>query len=137
MLLRQGFDPVPESLAGIPRRTDHQPGLRSRSYAPGRRVLAPQPLRRSRDSLAALHVAGLYSFRALRNHGKGVSKKRTTGAGQRTLQRAIAMDPNSYTAHHFLGQLYREMGRTDAAEREMKTAAQIQQLQAQNTGRNR
>ncbi len=103
MLLRQGFDPVaesearkalslspllrvqgrlPESLAGIPRRTDHQPGLRSRSYAPGRRVLAPQPLRRSRDSLAALHVAGLYSFRALRNHGKGVSKKGTTGAGR-------------------------------------------------------
>ena len=56
---------------------------------------------------------------------------------ERTLQRAIAMDPNSYTAHHFLGQLYREMGRTDAAEREMKTAAQIQQLQAQNAGRNR
>ena len=71
-----------ESLAGIPRRTGRQPGLRSRSYTPGRRVLAPQPLRRSRDSLAALHVAGLYRFRALRDHGKGVSQKGTTGAGR-------------------------------------------------------
>jgi len=69
--------------------------------------------------------------------GKVLVRKGQLALAERTLQRAIAMDPNSYTAHHFLGQLYREMGRTDAAEREMKTAAQIQQLQAQNTGRNR
>jgi Tfp pilus assembly protein PilF len=47
------------------------------------------------------------------------------------------MDPNSYTAHYFLGQLYRQMGRAEAAERELKTAARIQQQQATTMGRNR
>src|SRR2546429_4674010 len=30
---------------------------------------------------------------------------------ERTLQRAIAMDSGSYTAHYFLGQLYRQLGK--------------------------
>jgi hypothetical protein len=45
------------------------------------------------------------------------------------------MDSDNYTAHYFLGQLYRELGKTAAAERELKTAAHIQQLQAQNAPR--
>ncbi len=67
--------------------------------------------------------------------GKVLVKKRQFALAERALQRAIAIDPNSYTAHYFLGQVYREMGRPDAAEREMKIAAQIQQRQTQNPPR--
>jgi len=51
---------------------------------------------------------------------------------EQALQRAIAVDSGSYTAHYLLGQLYRKIGKADAGEREMKIAAQIQQLQGQN-----
>ncbi len=64
--------------------------------------------------------------------GKVLVKKGQLALAERALQRSIALDPGSYTAHYFLGQLYRQMGRADAAERELKAAAQIQQLQPTN-----
>jgi len=42
------------------------------------------------------------------------------------LQRALAMDPNNPIPHHLLGQAYRELGRTEEAERELKLSEQLQ-----------
>jgi Flp pilus assembly protein TadD len=36
------------------------------------------------------------------------------------------MDPNNPIPHHLLGQAYRELGRTEEAERELKLAEQLQ-----------
>ncbi len=47
----------------------------------------------------------------------------------RALQRALAMDPNNPVAHHLLGQAYRELGRNEDAERELKAGGQLQQRQ--------
>src|SRR5215468_4710560 len=54
---------------------------------------------------------------------------------ERTLLRALALDPNSYTAHFLLGQAYRQLGKTEIADREFKLAAQIQQAQTRNLPR--
>jgi len=42
------------------------------------------------------------------------------------LQRALAMDPNNPIPHHLLGLAYRELGRTEDAERELKLSEQLQ-----------
>jgi Flp pilus assembly protein TadD len=42
------------------------------------------------------------------------------------LHKAISMDPNNAMPHHLLGQAYRELGRTEDAERELKQAEQLQ-----------
>jgi Flp pilus assembly protein TadD len=39
------------------------------------------------------------------------------------------MDPNNPIPHHLLGQAYRELGRTEEAERELKLAGQLQDQQ--------
>jgi Flp pilus assembly protein TadD len=39
------------------------------------------------------------------------------------------MDPNNPISHHLLGQSYRDLGKTDDAERELKLAEQLQQKQ--------
>jgi Flp pilus assembly protein TadD len=44
----------------------------------------------------------------------------------RALQRAINMDPNNSISHHLLGQAYRDLGRSEDAERELKLAEQLQ-----------
>jgi Flp pilus assembly protein TadD len=44
----------------------------------------------------------------------------------RTLQRALAMDPNNPVPHHLLGQAYRDLGKSEEAERELKAAAQLE-----------
>jgi Flp pilus assembly protein TadD len=44
----------------------------------------------------------------------------------RALQRALAMGPNNPIPHHLLGQAYRELGRTEEAERELKLSEQLQ-----------
>jgi tetratricopeptide (TPR) repeat protein len=62
--------------------------------------------------------------------GKVLLKKKQFAMAERLLQQAIRLDSGSYIAHHFLGQLYRETGRTDAFAREMRAAAEIQQRQA-------
>lgn len=54
---------------------------------------------------------------------------------ERTLLRALALNPNSYTAHFLLGQAYRQLGKTEIADREFKLAAQIQQAQTKNLPR--
>jgi len=44
----------------------------------------------------------------------------------RSLERAISMDPNNNIPHHLLGQAYRDLGRTEDADRELKLAEQLQ-----------
>ena len=36
------------------------------------------------------------------------------------------MDPNNAITHHLLGQAYRDLGKKDDAERELKLAEQLQ-----------
>ena len=45
----------------------------------------------------------------------------------RALQHALGMDPNNSVTHHLLGQAYRDMGRNEDAERELKIAEQLQE----------
>jgi Flp pilus assembly protein TadD len=42
------------------------------------------------------------------------------------LQRALAMDPNNPITHHLLGQAYRDLGKREDAERELKEAERLQ-----------
>jgi len=42
------------------------------------------------------------------------------------LQRAVSMDPNNNIPHHLLGQAYRDLGRTEDSQRELKLAEQLQ-----------
>ena len=58
--------------------------------------------------------------------GKVLEKKGEPALAVRSLQRAIAMDPNNSISHHLLGQAYRDLGRADDAERELKLAEQLQ-----------
>jgi Flp pilus assembly protein TadD len=39
------------------------------------------------------------------------------------------MDPNNPVPHHLLGQAYRDLGRSEDAERELKTAGQLESRQ--------
>ena len=61
--------------------------------------------------------------------GKVLEKKGEPMLAVRALQRAAAMDPNNPITHHLLGQTYRDLGKTDDAERELKLAEQLQQKQ--------
>jgi len=58
--------------------------------------------------------------------GKVLEKKGEAALALRSLQRAAAMDPNNLITHHLLGQTYRDVGRQDEAERELKIASQLQ-----------
>jgi len=58
--------------------------------------------------------------------GKVLEKKGEPLLAARALQRAIAMDPNNSIPHHLLGLAYRELGRADDAERELKLSEQLQ-----------
>jgi tetratricopeptide (TPR) repeat protein len=58
--------------------------------------------------------------------GKVLEKKGEPALAVRSLQRAIAMDPNNSIPHHLLGQAYRDLRRTEDAERELKLAEQLQ-----------
>jgi Flp pilus assembly protein TadD len=40
------------------------------------------------------------------------------------------MDPNNPIPHHLLGQAYRDLGRSEDAERELKLAAQLEERQS-------
>jgi Flp pilus assembly protein TadD len=61
--------------------------------------------------------------------GKVLEKKGEFDLAVRALQRAAAMDPNNPTTHHLLGQAYRDMGKKDEAESELKLAEQLQTRQ--------
>jgi len=58
--------------------------------------------------------------------GKVLEKKGETELAVRALERAISMDPNNAMPHQLLGQAYRQLGRGDDAERELKHAEQLQ-----------
>jgi tetratricopeptide (TPR) repeat protein len=61
--------------------------------------------------------------------GKVLEKKGEFELAVRALQRAAAMDPNNSITHHLLGQAYRDMGRKDEAESELKLAEQLRTRQ--------
>jgi tetratricopeptide (TPR) repeat protein len=57
--------------------------------------------------------------------GKVLDKKGEFELAVRALQRAATMDPNNAMTHHLLGQTYRDMGRKEEAENELKIAEQL------------
>ena len=62
--------------------------------------------------------------------GKVLEKKGEALLAVRALQRAINMDPNNSISHHLLDQAYRDLGRSEDAERELKLAGQLQSRDA-------
>lgn len=61
--------------------------------------------------------------------GKVLQKKGEPVLAVGYLQRAAAMDPNNPMTHQLLGQAYRDVGKTDDAERELKAAEQLRNKQ--------
>jgi tetratricopeptide (TPR) repeat protein len=61
--------------------------------------------------------------------GKVLEKKGEPMLALRTLQRAANMDPNNPMTHQLLGQAYRDIGKSDDAERELKLAEQLRNQQ--------
>jgi Flp pilus assembly protein TadD len=57
--------------------------------------------------------------------GKVLEKKGEPELAVRSLRHAVAMDPNNPITHHLLGQAYRDLGNSEEAERELKTAQQL------------
>jgi len=57
--------------------------------------------------------------------GKVLEKKGEFDLAVRALQRAATMDPNNAMTHHLLGQTYRDMGRKEEAENELKIAEEL------------
>jgi tetratricopeptide (TPR) repeat protein len=64
--------------------------------------------------------------------GKVLEKKGEFGLAVRALERAVTMDPNNSITHHLLGQAYRDLGRNEDAEKELKLAEQLQQRESSN-----
>lgn len=58
--------------------------------------------------------------------GKILEKKGEFDLAVRALRRAATMDPNNPTTHQLLGQAYRDMGKKEEAESELKIAEQLQ-----------
>ncbi|MGB7846810.1 MAG: tetratricopeptide repeat protein [Candidatus Acidiferrum sp.] len=61
--------------------------------------------------------------------GKVLAKKGETELAIRALQRALAMDPNNPIPHHLLGMAYRDLGKAQEAEQELKLSEQLQDRQ--------
>jgi Flp pilus assembly protein TadD len=61
--------------------------------------------------------------------GKVLVHKKDYKLAERSLERALAMDPNNYVAHHLLGQTYRAQGRAEEAARELTRAQQLEAAQ--------
>ena len=61
--------------------------------------------------------------------GKVLEKKGEPVLALRTLQRAATMDPNNPMTHQLLGQAYRDVGKSDEAEQELKIAEQLRNKQ--------
>jgi Flp pilus assembly protein TadD len=61
--------------------------------------------------------------------GKVLERKGEVELAVRALQKAATMDPNNPTTHHLLGQAYRDMGKKEAAESELKLAEELQMKQ--------
>jgi tetratricopeptide (TPR) repeat protein len=63
--------------------------------------------------------------------GKVLEKKGEPVLALRTLQRAAIMDPNNPMTHQLLGQAYRDIGKSDEAEHELKLAEQLRNNQTE------
>jgi tetratricopeptide (TPR) repeat protein len=61
--------------------------------------------------------------------GKVLEKKGELDLAVRALQRAAAMDPNNPMTHHLLGQTYRDMGKKEESEAELRLAEQLRARQ--------
>jgi tetratricopeptide (TPR) repeat protein len=61
--------------------------------------------------------------------GKVLEKKGELDLAVRALQRAAAMDPNNPMTHHLLGQTYRDMGKKEESETELRLAEQLRARQ--------
>jgi len=61
--------------------------------------------------------------------GKVLEKKGEFDLAVRALQRAAAMDPNNPMTHHLLGQTYRDMGKKEESDSELKLAEQLRARQ--------
>ena len=57
--------------------------------------------------------------------GKVLEKKGDYDLAVLSLQHAVTMEPNNPTTHHLLGQAYRDMGKKEEAESELKLAEQL------------
>ena len=112
---------------GISERTGHQSGERSDLLQAGGRVLANSEIRRGRAPAAALDLARRDVDRALHPDGEGPrEKRRLTISPCVPCKHAVTMDPNNPTTHHLLGQTYRDMGKKEEAESELKLAEELQ-----------
>lgn len=61
--------------------------------------------------------------------GKVLEKKGDYDLAVLALRHAVAMEPNNPTTHHLLGQAYRDMGKKEEAESELKLAEQLRTKQ--------
>lgn len=61
--------------------------------------------------------------------GKVLEKKGELDLAVLALKRAATMDPNNPMTHHLLGQAYRDMGKKEEAESELKLAEELQTRQ--------
>lgn len=61
--------------------------------------------------------------------GKVLEKKGELDLAVRALQRAATMDPNNPMTHHLLGQTYRDMGKKEESETELRLAEQLRTKQ--------
>lgn len=64
--------------------------------------------------------------------GKVLEKKGEFALAVRALQRAVTMDPNNPMTHHLLGQTYRDMGKKEESETELRLAEQLRTRQDAN-----
>lgn len=64
--------------------------------------------------------------------GKVLLHKNEYKLAERSLDRALTMDPNNYVAHHLLGETYRAQGRSQDAERELTRSQQLEAAQTQS-----
>jgi tetratricopeptide (TPR) repeat protein len=61
--------------------------------------------------------------------GKVLEKKGDYDLALRSLQRAVTMDPNNPMTHFLLGQAYRNVGKTEEADSELKLSEQLRNKQ--------
>ena len=57
--------------------------------------------------------------------GKVLQKKGDYDLAMLSLKHAVTMEPNNPTTHYLLGQTYREMGKKEDAETELKRAQEL------------
>jgi len=67
--------------------------------------------------------------------GRTQLKRGQVEMAERTLLRAVTLDSNDYQAHLLLGQIYRQLGKLNLAQRELQKGAELQQTQTQNAPR--